>query len=157
MSAAVTAIFAAVTLTTQNLIALPICLAFAALTLFAAAAAWSHLKRNPESKATSSDPVERKSTTFVLIVLLICVYSWLLTFGMTIVDFFIKGQPNSKYLLTATIAVITSLFARIWGRKIILNNLGIQGGRNLTLSARQSVIVVSTTVGFAIYVVWAVS
>lgn len=157
MSLAVTTIFAAVTLTTPNIIALPICLAFAALTFFSAAAARSHLKRNPESQTAASRSVERTSTTMVLIVLLICVYSWLLTLGMTIVDIFGNGQPNSKYWLTATIAVISSLFARIWGRKIIANKLGIQGGRNLTLSASQSAIVVMVTVGFAIYIVWALN
>lgn len=102
-----------------------------------------------------SHGVQRDKPTFAILVLLIGVYSWLLTWAMHIFDAFFKNGPGStKYFVTLGIAISSTVFMQVRGKRVIREHFGAQGGRNLELSSRQAIYVAIFVVSCGLYGTW---
>lgn len=107
-----------------------------------------------EPTITSHDGQTVKPTVAIL-VLLIGFYSWLLTVAMHIFDAFFNNGPGSvKYYVTVGIGVTSTLFMQVYGKRVIREHFGAQGGRRLELSGRQAVYVTVFVVSLGIYGAW---
>lgn len=107
---------------------------------------------------TVSGNVQTNKPTFAILVLLIGVYSWLLTLAMHIFDdFFNNGLGLTKYFVTLGIAIASTLFMQIHGKRVIREHFGAKGGRNLELSGWQALYVVIFVVSCGIYGAWLMS
>jgi len=106
----------------------------------------------------NSGHVQTNKPTRAILVLLIGVYSWLLTLAMHVFEVFFKNGPGSaKYYITLGIAITSTLFMQLYGKRVVAQHFGNRGGRNLELTASQALYVVFFVVCFGIYGVWLVS
>ena len=104
---------------------------------------------------TTSHDVQTGKPTFAIFVLLIGVYSWLLTVAMHIFDAFFKNGPGSiKYFVTLGIAISSTLFMQVYGKRVVREHFGAKGGRKLELSGRQATYITIFVVSLGIYVAW---
>lgn len=101
---------------------------------------------------------QTRTPTFAILVLLIGVYSWLLTLAMHVFGALFKNGPGSvKYYLTLGIAIASTLYMQFHGKRVVRRHFGARGGRNLVLSTGQAVYVVVFVVGCGIYLTWLLS
>lgn len=127
--------------------------------LLGAAAIISSAFVPPNESNSKYEPAIRQSDkpTFAIMVLLISVYSWLLTFSMHIFRAFFKNGPGStKYYVTLTIAVLATLFMRAYGKRIVSQHFGGRGGRNLEIDGWQAFCVLVLVVSCGFYFAWLV-
>ncbi|MBL8892556.1 MAG: hypothetical protein JNL67_21445 [Planctomycetaceae bacterium] len=68
-----------------------------------------------------------------------------------------NGPGTVKYYINLGIAVAITIFMKWRGQKIVLENFGAQGGRNLEVSGWQAFIIVLFTIATGIYLVWIIS
>ena len=111
----------------------------------------------PPCETAITTPVDSHTgkPTFAIFVLLIGVYSWLLTVSMHIFNAFIKNGPGSpKYYLTLGIAISASLFMQFYGKQVVREHFGLRGGRNLELTGRQALYITIFVVSIGIYGTW---
>lgn len=114
-------------------------------------------RSNVESLIVSGD-VQSNKPTFAIVVLLIGVYSWWLTLALHVFDAFFKNGPGSvKYFVTLGIAISSTLFMQIKGKRIVRQHFGARGVRNLELSGRQASYVVLVVLSFSLYLMWLMS
>jgi len=107
---------------------------------------------------THTKQPQRDKPTLAILILLICIYSWMLTAAMHLFDAFFKNGPGSfKYYLTLGIAIASSVFVQVYGKRVVREHFGRQGGVNLELNPRQAALVTALVVGFGIYLTWVVS
>ena len=123
---------------------------------FAAAAAALTKNVVPHSAhAGDSSHLQTNKPTFAILVLLVGIYSWVLTFAMHIFDAFIKNGPGStKYYVTLGIAISSTIFMQVHGKRLVREHFGKMGGRNLLLESRQIKYVVAFILGCSFYMVW---
>lgn len=132
--------------------ALPSLLFFAGSFLAAVAVVTKH---DQASTVEHSNNVQTRKPTFAIIVLLIGVYSWLLTVAMHVLGgVFFNGLDSLKYFLTLGIAIASTLYMKFHGQRVVRHHFGTEGGRNLELSAGQAIRVVVLVVSFGLYAVW---
>lgn len=99
--------------------------------------------------------VQTGKPTFAIFVLLVGVYSWLLTIAMHIFEAFFKNGPGStKYFVTLGIAISSTLFMQVYGKRIVRNHFGTRGGRELELSGKQAIYITIFVVSLGIYGAW---
>jgi hypothetical protein len=133
------------------LMAVPSALFFSGFIATAAAAV------TPSTKAPCNAERDKQATkpAFAIFILLISVYSWILTLAIHLFDVFFKNGPGStKYWVTLAIAISSTVYTRVYGKKIVRQHFGAQGGRNLYLSGRQAVYVAIFVVSLGIYFTW---
>lgn len=118
----------------------------------AAISLWRSRDRHGTAGARQAGTAHR---TFAVLVLLVAVYSWLLTIALHVFSAFFKNGPGSmKYFVTLGIAVAASVFMQVKGKRVIRDAFGRQGGRNVQLTGRQSLYVVLFVLGCSFYLVW---
>ncbi len=131
---------------------------FLCATYATAVAAISHAKDSRSTPKQQPHHSRQAKSTFAIMVLLIGVYSWLLTIAMHVFDAFFKNGPGSlKYYITLGIAFASTLFMQIYGKRVVRHHFGTIGGRNFVLSTKQAFYVVIFVLGFSVYFVWFVS
>ncbi|QDS95083.1 hypothetical protein FF011L_38670 [Roseimaritima multifibrata] len=132
--------------------------AFLALAYATCIAAFSLAKEKRAAKGRPQTVQQPSKPTYAVMILLVGIYSWLLTIGMHLFDTFFNNGPGSlKYVVTLAIAVSATLFMQIRGKRVVREHFGRTGGRNLTLSSRQVGYVCFFVVSLSIYFVWVVS
>ena len=137
--------------------AIPSIFFFAGVFATASAALTRSNKASAADTAYSSN-VQTNKPTFAIIVLLIGVYSWMLTFAMLVFAAFFKNGPGSaKYFGTLGIAISSTLFMLIYGKRVVRQHFASRGGRNLEISAGQAACVVIFVVGCGVYFAWLMS
>jgi Ca2+/H+ antiporter len=112
---------------------------------------------SPNEDDSQHEPANRQSDkpTFAIIVLLIGVYSWLLTLSMHIFRAFFKNGPGStKYYVTLAIAILATLFMKAYGKRVVSQHFGRQGGRHLEIDGWQAFCVVVLVLSFGFYFTW---
>ena len=120
-----------------------------------ASAALTRSNKASAGDAGYSTNVQTNKPTFAIVVLLIGVYSWILTLAMHAFHAFPKNGPGSfKYYVTLGIAFSSTLFMRVYGRGLIRQHFGARGGRGLTLRSGQIAYVVIFVLVCSIYFVW---
>ena len=108
-----------------------------------------------EVASRSSSNAQTGKPTFAILVLLISVYSWLLTAAMHIFHTFFKNGPGTtKYYVTLGIALTSTLFMKLYGGQIVRKHFGKLGGRNLELDTAQAIYVTLFVVAVGIYTTW---
>ena len=108
-----------------------------------------------EATSRSSSNAQTGKPTFAILVLLIGLYSWMLTAAMHIFQAFFKNGPGTtKYYVTLGIALTSTLFMKLYGGQIVRKHFGNLGGRNLELDAAQVVYVTLFVVAAGIYAAW---
>jgi hypothetical protein len=116
----------------------------------AAAVAPSHAE--PPQVSHDARPT---SPTFALFVLLIGLYSWLLTGAMHVWGACFKNGPgSSKYLVTVGLAIASTAFMRLHGNRIVREHFGATGARDVELTGRQAVSITIFVVALGIYAAW---
>jgi hypothetical protein len=119
------------------------------------ATAFAAITRSDKEPPAVSRDIQTDKPTFAIFVLLIGVYSWLLTLAMHIFDAIFKNGPGStKYFVTLGIAIVSTLFMQIYGRRVVREHFGARGGRKLELSGRQAFYVAIFVVACGIYAAW---
>ena len=119
------------------------------------ATAFAAITPSDEEPPTTLHDAQTDKPTFAIFVLLIGVYSWLLTLAMHICDAFFKNGPGStKYFVTLGIAISATLFMQIYGKRIVREHFGTRGGRKLELNGRQAVYITIFVVSLGIYGAW---
>jgi hypothetical protein len=119
------------------------------------ATASAAMTRSAKMPTSTSHDVQKDKPTFAIFVLLISVYSWLLTIAMHISDAFFKNGPGSiKYFVTLGIAITSTLFMQIYGKRVVREHFGVKGGRKLELSGRQAIYITVFVVSLGIYAAW---
>ena len=104
---------------------------------------------------TVTTDVQTEKPTFAIFVLLVGVYSWLLTLAMHIFDAFFKNGPGSaKYFVTLGIAISSTLFMQVYGKRVVREHFGARGGRKLVLSGRQAIYITIFVLSLGIYAAW---
>lgn len=122
------------------------------------AAASAALTRSDKERPTVSGDVQTNKPTFAILVLLIGIYSWALTLAMHVFHAFFKNGPGSiKYFVTLGIAISSTLFMQMHGKRVVHEHFGARGGRNLELSGRQAFYVALFLVSCGLYVTWLMS
>ena len=126
---------------------------------YATAAAAFSLARERRSGFAGSRAIPRQEKpTFAIIVLLIGVYSSLLTIAMHAFEAFFKDGPGStKYYVTLGIAIAASLFMQVYGKRVVRQYFGRKGGNNLYLTPTQVGYVVVFVMCCVFYLVWVAS
>lgn len=98
---------------------------------------------------------QRDKPTFAIFVLLIGVYSSLLTIAMHVFDMFFPNGPGStKYFVTLGIAISSTLFMQTRGKQVVRKHFGARGGRNLELTGWQAIYIAAFVVSLGIYTAW---
>ena len=129
-------------------------LVLAYATCRAAISLWKERHEATEEPATQPP----SKPTYAIMVLLIGLYSWLLTLSMHLFGGLFKNGPGSvKYFVTLCIAILSTLFMQVRGKQIVRSHFGPDGGRNLHLNARQAGYVCLLIVCLSIYLVWVLS
>ena len=119
------------------------------------ATASSAITPSEKEPPTVSRNVQTDKPTFAIFVLLIGIYSWLLMLAIHIFDAFFKNGPGStKYFVTLGIAISSSLFMQICGKRVVREHFGARGGRNLELNGRQALYIAIFVVCLGIYAAW---
>lgn len=111
----------------------------------------------PDAKESpvASHQVEERKPTFAIFVLLISIYSWLLMIGMTIFRVFFNNGPGStKYYVTLGIAISSTIFMKVYGRRIVQEYFGAMGGKRIELSGRQAIYVTLFVMFTGVYFTW---
>jgi hypothetical protein len=122
------------------------------------ATAFAAITRSDKEPPAVSPDIQTDKPTFAIFVLLIGVYSWLVTLAMHIFGAFFKNGPGStKYFVTLAIAILSTLFMQIYGRRVVREHFGAKGGRNLELSGRQAFWVALFVVSCGVYVAWLIA
>jgi hypothetical protein len=124
---------------------------------FAGCLATASAAITPSDKEPATVPrnVQSNKPTFAIFVLLVGVYSWILTLAIHIFDAFFKnGLGSTKYFVTLGIAISCTVFMQIYGKRIVREHLGVRGGRNLEISGRQAVYIAIFVVSIGIYAAW---
>lgn len=117
-----------------------------------AAAAMTRSERKP---ASTQREVQANAPTFAIFVLLIGVYTWLMTIAMHVFHAFFRNGPGSiKYYITLGIPISATLFMQFYGKKVVRTHFGSMGGRNLELNGRQAIYVTLFVVSLGIYATW---
>jgi hypothetical protein len=112
---------------------------------------------SPNQNNTQHDtgPGQSDKPTFAILILLVGVYSWMLTLSMHIFRAFFKNGPGSiKYYVTLAIAISATLFMKSYGNRVVRKHFGLQGGRNLEIDGWQAFYVVLFVVGCGCYFAW---
>jgi len=119
------------------------------------ATAYAAITPSEKGPLSESHNIQTDKPTFAVIVLLIGVYSWLLTLAMHIFEGFFKNGPGSiKYFVTLGIAISSALFMQRYGKRVVREHFDALGGRNLVLSGRQAFYVTLFVVSLGVYLVW---
>ena len=125
---------------------------FLAGSLVTACAALTRLDDEPRRTLAK---VQMNKPTYAIFVLLIGVYSSLLTLVLHVWGAFFKNGPGSaKYFVTLGIAISATLFMQFYGKRIVREHFGARGGRNLELTGRQAMYIVVFVIGCGIYTAW---
>ena len=120
---------------------------------FATAAATS--TRLDKERLSLPIDVQTNKPTFAIVVLLISIYSIILTLGMHVFEgFFNNGPASTKYYVTLGIAISSALYMQIHGKKVVREHFGSMGGRKLELTGWQSLYVVLFMTSCVIYAMW---
>lgn len=152
---ALTVIFAGVTVFERIWFAAPICMLFLGGTCATAAAAVSEVKDRRSAHADPPDRTTPAAPTFAIIVLMISVFAWMLTVGLHWFGAGLRNGPgNHKYWMTVAIAVISTIYTRLHGQRVIRQHFGTTGGRSVNLTGQQAFCVALFVVGFGIYLTW---
>ncbi|MFO1092896.1 MAG: hypothetical protein U0992_06205 [Planctomycetaceae bacterium] len=87
--------------------------------------------------------------------LLVSIYTWMLTIGLELFGAGLRNGPgNHKYWMTVAIAVISTIYTRLHGQRVIRQHFGTTGGRNIVLTGRQALCVALLVMSFGAYVTW---
>jgi hypothetical protein len=79
----------------------------------------------------------------------------MLTLAIHLFEPFFKHRPGSlKYNVTLGLAIGASLFTRFYGRRIIREQFGPLGGRNLELTGKQVLYVTLFVISIGVYGAW---
>ena len=97
---------------------------------------------------------QTEKPTFAVIILLVGIYSWMLSLAMHFHGAFFNGLTPTKYYLTLGIAISSTLFMQFYGKQVIRKHFGQSGGRNLEISAGQAMSVILLLIGCSAYFVW---
>lgn len=131
---------------------------FFATSYATAAAACSLAKKKRPGVAEFRTVPRQEKPTFAVIVLLIGVYSWLLTIAMHVFEAFFKNGPNSpKYYVTLGIAIAATLFMQVYGKRVVRQYFGRKGGRNFDLTKWQAGYVAMFVMCCSFYLMWLAS
>jgi hypothetical protein len=104
--------------------------------------------------------VQSNKSTFAIVVLLISIYSSMLVLGLAVFDafffnaFFKNGPGSFKYYLTVGIAIVATLYMQVYGKHVVREHFGRQGGRNLELAPNQVWYVALFLMALATYGAW---
>lgn len=91
-------------------------------------------------------------------VLLVAIYSWLLTVGMHVFNAFFRNGPGSfKYYVTLGIAISTTIFMQLWGKRIVSEHFGKRWELDPDLTPRQVSYAVAFLMALGFYLLWAVN
>lgn len=134
-------------------------MAFPSVLFFAGfiATAIAAVTPSTQSSSSAAHDAQTDKPTIAIFILLIGVYSWILTLAIHIFDAFFKNGPGStKYFVTLGIAIAATLFTKIYGRKIVRAHFGSRGGRNLQITGWQAVYVTIFVLSLGIYFTWLV-
>ena len=131
---------------------------FGLLAFFAAVVSAASVVRRGAHRGTSVssryESAESKPTLSI-VVLMVWIYSWLLTIGMLVFgNFFRNGPGTTKYYVTLGIAVIATLFMKVRGLQVVRQHFGTGGGRNVILTGTQALIVIAIVLAFGLYCTW---
>jgi len=122
------------------------------------ATASAALTPSDKEPTTAMHDLQTEKPTFAIFVLLIGAYSWLLTVAMHIFGAFFKNGPGSmKYFITLGIAISSTLFMQVYGKRVVREHFGAKGGRKLQLSGRQAVCITIFVVLLGFYAAWLVA
>jgi hypothetical protein len=128
---------------------------FFAGALATASAAITRSHSEPSNAIAAS---QQSKPTFAIFVLLVGIYSWLLTVAMHVFDLFFKNGPGSvKYFVTLGIAITCTLFMQLHGKRVIRKHFGPTGHRNPELSSRQAIYITVFVVFVGGYLAWLVT
>lgn len=136
------------------------CVAFVFLTacIITAVATVSHVRNRHLGAATQPVAEGTAKPTFAIMILLVGIYSWLLTAAMHIFNAIFPNGPGSlKYNLTLALAISATVFMRLFGYRLLRKHFGRRGGRGLELTPRQAVYVVGFVAVLSAYFVWIAS
>ena len=89
-------------------------------------------------------------------VLLISIYSWMLTIGIHVFDrLFAVNRPGGvKYDVTVGIAMVSSTYMTTYGRPLIRKWFGSRSGSNIAITSGQALVVFLLTLGCGVYFAW---
>ena len=130
-------------------------LASAALLVGTASFMRSRLLAREESSIPRYRNAEKKPTVAIF-VLLISIYSWMLTLGLRIFrNFFAaKDALGVKYYLTLGIAIASSLYLSLHGRTLVRRQFGAKRGRGIVVTPAQSVSIFLFVLACGCYLAW---
>lgn len=130
---------------------------FGSLAAFVGAANLARSLRHRRSRlALNRYESSEKRPTFTIFVLLVSVYSWMLTLGFRVFrNFFdVRNLATEKYYVTVGIAIASSLYLALHGRSLLRRQLGVRGGRNIVVTPSQALMVILFAVSFGCYFAW---
>ncbi|KAA1262604.1 hypothetical protein LF1_51710 [Rubripirellula obstinata] len=128
---------------------------FVAATYATSVATISHIRSKRLGSVEQPAPKGESKPTVAIMILLVGVYSWLLTVAIHIFDAFFRNGPGTpKYFVTLGIAISATLFMQVYGKRVVREHFGRKGGRNLELSPRQAGYVSVFAMACSIYFVW---
>ncbi|MBL8814386.1 MAG: hypothetical protein JNL58_00035 [Planctomyces sp.] len=144
-------LFTAVTINVPGcwLVGIPSAMFFLGSYATAAAAITPSIKE----PVTSSSDVQSDKPTFAILVLLVSIFSWQLEVLLHFLDTFCKNGPSPmEYFITLGIAISSTLYMQVYGKRIVREHFGAKYGTKLELSSRQAVYVTIFVVSFGIYI-----
>ncbi len=124
---------------------------FAGAFATAAAAVVPRDRGNPGSSSGLGNP----NPTHAIFAVLIAAYASVFTLGIIVYDAFqLEHRSSWKFYVTLGIAVVALTFTKLRGARIIRDYFGATGGRNVELTARQSLYVVIFVICVGLYTAW---
>ena len=130
---------------------------FGSLAAFVGAASLARSLRLSRSRlALNRYESSEKRPTFTIFVLLVSVYSWMLTLGFRVFrNFFdVRNLATEKYYVTVGIAIASSLYLALMADPCSDVSLGCGGGRNIVVTPSQALMVILFAVSFGCYFAW---
>jgi hypothetical protein len=117
------------------------------------------LRRGRAGALTSRYKGADSKPTLVIFVLIIWVYSWMLMLGLRVFRIFFaaKAGAGTKYYLTLSIAIASSIYLAVHGRSVLRRHIGPRGARNLVVTPRQALMVVLVVLAFGGYFAWLIA
>ena len=144
--------------TEESPIGWALCGGFALLAvLIGAASLYRHLyRRSHDATQLPRYAESEERPTGAIVVLLVSIYSWMLTVGIHVFGrFFAVNRPGGlKYDVTVGIAIVTSIYMAIYGRRLIREWFGNRGGNNIVVTPGQALIVVLVVIACGSYFAW---
>lgn len=101
---------------------------------------------------------QKAKPTWPIFVLLFGVNSWMITVAFHFIGAASPNGPGSfKYFVNLGVAVLSALFMKFYGKRLVQETFGNQGGRNLEVTPMQAVGVVLFLIANAGYLLWLIA